>query len=200
MNKKKSLLACAAFLLAAAFILIPAPASALSIRVSFEEIQGDSCSLYYALDNPNAFSPEQCLISTIDINRKMVTFTLDPSLENRISGLRLDLPAIPQLLCVKSVVISSEGWVKRQYNPCLFFSQENILQTNDINALDPAPARARVYISSAADDPYLVFSEGLCRQITDCYSHFRPTRLGVCAFLAACFFLARRGLFRADSA
>lgn len=194
--KKKILFACIVFLLMAAFVLIPAPASNLYIRIYFDEIQGECCALYYAVDGIETFSQEQCISSAIDYDKQMVEFVLEPSLEGRVTGLRLDFPVEPQLLCVKTITISNGGVIKREYNPCDFFAGENILYSNDIDAISLATARARTYISAVSDDPFLILSRGLCQQIMDCYGHFGLTKLAICVFLSASFFLAKMKIWR----
>ena len=194
--KKKILSACIIFLLMAAFILIPAPASNLYIRIYFDEIQGEGCALYYAVDGMDEFSQEQCISSAIDHDKQMVEFTLEPSLEGRITELRLDFPDEPQLLCVKTITISNGGVIKREYNPCDFFVGENILYFNDIDKISLATARARTYINTVPGDPFLILAPGLCRQIMNCYGHFQLTKLAICVFLSASFFLAKKKIWR----
>lgn len=196
--KKKILFACIAFLLMAAFVLIPVPASNLYIRIYFDEIQGDNCALYYALDGMNTFSQEQCINSAIDHEKKMVEFVLEPSLEGRITGLRLDFPDTSQLVCVKTITVSNAGVIKREYDPCDFFGGENIPYSNSIDAMSLVDVRARAYFQTLSGDPYLILSGGLCRQIMDCFSHFRLTRLAICVFLAASFILAKMKIWRSD--
>lgn len=193
--KKKILFACIALLLMAVFVLIPMPASKLYIRIYFDEIQGKNCALYYAVDDTNAFSQEQCISAEIDPDRKMVEFELEPSLEGRITGLRLDFPDTDQLVCVKSISVSSAGVIQKEYDPCDFFGEENVVYSNDIDAVSLVTVRARAYIQTLSGDPYVIFSGGLCRQILDCYSHFRLTRLAVCVFFAGCVLLAWTGIF-----
>lgn len=177
------------------FIMLPFPASDLRIRIHFDEIEGSSFVLYYTADIANEFTNTQSISQDIDHDAKQVEFTLPSSLENRITGLRLDFPNTEQLLCVSSITVSSAGTIKRQFNPCDFFSESGILHSNDINGLSLATAKRHAYILTSSDDPYIVLSPDLCRRITDCYSHFRLTRLGICIFILGCFFFAKRNIF-----
>lgn len=195
--KKKILFVCIIFLFMAVFVLVPAPTSKLNIRIYFDEIQGDSCALYYAVDS-DGFTQDQCVSSAIDYDRKMVEFVLEPSLEGRVTGLRLDFPDIPQLLCIKTITISNAGVIKREYDPCDFFAQENIVYSNDIDAISRVAVRARTYIKTLPDDPYMVLSGELCQQLMGCYSHFKLTKLAVCVFILATFILAKKKIFRED--
>ncbi len=195
---KKKILFPLLFLLAAAFILLPTRTASLYIRLYFHEIAGDECTLYYSTDAVNVFCIEQHCSSSIDHENKMVEFRLDPSLDGHITGFRLDFPGQEQLLGINSVTVSSGGVIKRQYNPCDFFSPENVAETHGINALDLATASARAYFATAEDEPYVILSQDLSRQVAGCYSHLRLTRLAVCLFLLACFFLGRKKIFRAE--
>lgn len=196
--KKKILFACIIFLLMAAFVLMPATASNLCIRIYFDEIQGENCALYYEVDC-GGFSQEHCIISAIDYDRKMVKFVLEPSLDGHITGLRLDFPDEQQLLCIKTITISSAGVIKREYNPCDFFAQENIIYSNGIDEISLATAQARTYVKTLSDDPHMVLSGELSQQLAGCYSHFRLTKLAVCVFLLASLFLAKKKIFREDA-
>lgn len=177
------------------FIMLPLPASDLRIRIYFDDAEGGSMCLYYTTDIANEFTNTQSISHDIDHDAEHVEFTLPSSLEDHITGLRLDFPNIEQFLCVRSITVSSAGTVKRQFNPCDFFSEAGILYSNNINGLSLATAQARAYILTSSDDPYIVLSPDLCRQITDCYSHFRLTRLGICIFILGCFFFAKRNIF-----
>lgn len=182
-------------LLMTAFILFPSGAANLYIRIYFDEIEGDACTLYYATDTVNVFCIEQHLSSGISQDTSMAEFCVAPSLDGHITGFRLDFPNAEQLLSIRNITISSGGVIKRQYNPCDFFADDNIASTNNIDSITLATASGRTYIGTSPEESYLVLSDALCRQITDCYSHFRLTKAAVCLFLLACFYLARRKLF-----
>ena len=193
--KKKLMCLIPVFILMIAFILLPSRTSNLYLRIYFEEIAGEHCTLYYSTDAMDVFCLGQHQTSEIDYDRKMVEFNLDPSLDGHITGLRLDFPNTEQLICISNVTISS-GIVKRQYNPCIFFADETIASSHNIAGISSVPSRARVYISTSPEESYLIFSDALCRQITDSYSHYRLTKAAFCVFLLACFLLARRKIFK----
>lgn len=193
--RKKLLYSVLILILMFVFIMLPLPASDLRIRIHFDTIEGNNLVLYYSTDSTNDFSDAQSISQGIEQDTKQVTFTLPSSLENHITGLRLDFPDEEQLLCVRSITVSSAGTVKRQYNPCNFFSASNILYSNGINAVSLATAQKRTYVLTSSDDPYMILSPDLCRQITDCYSHFRLTRLGICIFILGCCFFAHKKVF-----
>lgn len=196
--KKQLLYLIPVFVLMTAFILLPSRTSSLYLRIYFEEIAGDHCTLYYSTDAMDVFCLGQHQTSEIDYDRKMVEFNLDPSLDGHITGLRLDFPNIEQLLCIDSVTVSSGGVIKHQYSPCDFFADENIASLHNISGISSVPSRARVYIATSPEESYLIFSDALCRQITDSYSHYRLTKAAFCVFLLACFLLARKKIFRAE--
>lgn len=193
--RKKILYIVLVLLLMFVFIMFPLPASDLRIRIHFDAIEGDSLVLYYTTDSANEFSGAQSISKGIDYDAKQVTFTLDSSLENHITGLRLDFPNEEQLLCISNITVSSAGTIKRQFNPCNFFSESNILYSNDIKEMSLATAQARTYLLTSSNDPYIILSPDLCRQITNCYSHFRLTRLGICIFILGCCFFAHKKVF-----
>lgn len=193
--RKKILYIVLVLLLMFVFIMLPLPASDLRIRIHFDAIEGNHLVLYYTTDSANDFSDAQSISQGIEQNTNQVTFTLPSSLENHITGLRLDFPDEEQLLCINNITVSSAGTIKRQFNPCNFFSASNILHRNGITEVSLATAQARTYVLTSSDDPYMILSPDLCRQITDCYSHFRLTRLGICIFILGCCFFARKKVF-----
>lgn len=196
---KKRMIPCLLiFILAAAFVLLPKPASVLSLRFTFNEITGDSCSLYYTTDTSPAFSSEQQYLSEIDHEKNQVTFRLDPALEGHITGLRLDFPGEEQLCSISNVTASSAGVIKHRYDPCDFFAEENIVDTHGMSTPSLVAARSVAYFSITPDDPYVVLSEALSRQVTAWYSHYRLTRLAICAFLLACFLIGKKKIFKTE--
>lgn len=194
---RKQIIAFSAFaLITAVFVLLPIPASSLYVRIYFGEISGSACTLYYSTDSAEGFSAEGQVSSEIDYADMKATFRLDGSLAGHITGLRLDFPDAEQLINIKSITVSSAGIVKRQFDPCYFFLDENIAQSNGISSINLVPSRDHAYVATLADDPFLVLSPGLCREITGCFSRFRLTRLLICLFPAACYLVAKAGIFK----
>lgn len=177
------------------FVLLPFPASKLYIRIFFENISEGTLVLYYSTDNTHAFLPDQYLISDIDHESQCAEFCLDASLEGKITALRLDLPNETQLVCVKTITVSSAGVVKQEFNPCDFFAEDNIVLSNSIDAINLVKLRSRAYVSTLNEDPWIILSDELCQQIMGCYSHFRFSRILVCVFCAACILISRKNLF-----
>lgn len=183
------------FFIAVLFVAVPLPAADLYIRIQFTEVEGSSCALYYTTETSNNYSQDQCVLSDIDYGPKEVTFRLDGSLKDQLTGLRLDLPSVTALLCVKNITVSSAGIIQKQFNPVDFFAAENIAQMHHIEAINPVDLRDIAYILTGGDDPYLILSENLVKQITDQYSCYRLTRIGICIFAAACYFMYKKNLF-----
>lgn len=194
---KKKILYLSSVLLMLAFVLIPAPASKLYIRIYFDDITGNHCALYYSVDSADGFSGERKLTSVIDYENKRVEFCIDSSLAGHITGLRLDFPDTEQLLSVRNITVSSAGVIKRAYNPCDFFEEENIAFSNSIDSVTLVKPTGRTYIGTLSDDPYLVLANDLCLQIVSCYSNFRLTRALICLFFIVCFAMARAKAFTA---
>lgn len=176
----------------ALFVFWPLSPAPLHIRLYFDEIAGDKCTLYYTTDTAGGYSEDRCIVSPIE-DGKQVDFCLDASLAGHIRNLRIDWPVQEQLLCVKSVTVSSAGVVQKEFNPCSFFS--DIAFRNDISDQSMVWIRNRAYILTDAGDPYMVFGEATVDQIQKCFSRYRLTRLAVCLFLLGCFYFSKRELF-----
>lgn len=141
-------------LLTTLFVFWPLSPGDLHIRLYFEEITGDKCALYYTTDLDGGYSEDRCIVSPIE-GGKQVDFRLDASLAGHIQNLRIDWPNQNQLLCVKSVTVSSAGVVQKEFNPCDFFS--NIVSQNDIADQSIVRIRKRAYILTEANDPYMIW-------------------------------------------
>lgn len=192
---KKFLIWGFATLLSLIFIFLPFPASDLIIRIYFDEIAGDFCVLYYTTDENPSFSEAQSVSSDIDYAQKKVEFRLNGNLEGHLDNLRLDFPHLTeQLICIKSITLSSAGIIHKEYTPCSFFAEENIASTHETSIALVHP-RNRAYLSAGSDDPYILLAPGLIRQIEDCYSHQTISRLTLCLFLFGAYFFARKRLF-----
>lgn len=187
-------IAAAAFgvIIAALFIFWPLSPAPLHIRFYFEEIAGDQCSLYYTTDTADGYSEDRHIVSPIE-GGKQAEFCLDASLAGHIKSLRIDWPDMEQILCVKSVTVSSAGVVQKEFDPCDFFS--DIAYENDIASRNMVRVRDRAYIGTDAEDPYMVFGEKTVDQIQKYYSRYRLTRLAVCIFFLGCCYFGRRKLF-----
>ena len=185
------------------FILFPYPNADLYLRIHFlnpdvasnDKIPSGTCALYYTSDIPNAFSQEHVIQSEIDTELNCVTFILDSSLANKLNGLRIDFPSSGNLLCINNVTLSSAGIIQKQFNPCHFFAKENLIQKNDIPAMSLATARNHVYVQTGILDPYVILSDSLVSQINKGYSSYRLTRLGICIFIFAVYFMAKKNIF-----
>lgn len=196
---KKQIIALAAYaLITVVLVSIPFPASDLYIRFYLDEIRDSKYDLYYSTDSADGFSPERLIRAETDYSDMHITFRLDSSLAGHITGLRLDFPSMDQVVCINNVTVSSAGIVKRQYDPCYFFLEDNLASSNDIDSITLVTSRDLAYVAAKPDDPYLILSSGLCRQITDCYSRFRLTRLLICLFPAACCLMVKLRIFKAS--
>ena len=192
MKKSKLLLFIA--ILAIAFILFPLPPANLYIRITFDEIAGEDCLLYYATDTAGGYTAEQYIASKVDPYTGQVAFCLDSSLEKHLIGLRVDFPDTEDLICIKTITISSAGIIQQEFNPCNFFAEGNIALTNnaDITLVKP---RNRAYISTGSVDPYIVLSDSLTSQIVECYSHYTLTRILICSLALLGYFYTQRNIF-----
>lgn len=182
-------------LIAVAFVLVPLPKADLYFRIHFMDVEGTSCNLYYTTRTSNAFSAEQMLSADIDYELGQVTFHLDSALAEELTGLRFDFPNAEHLVCVNNVTLSSAGVIQKQFNPCDFFAYENLTQTNDIQDMSLVRTNNRAYFLTGSTDPFVVLSNDLVAQIVDGYSSYRLTRLGICLFIAAVYFMWKKNIF-----
>lgn len=182
-------------LIAVAFVLVPLPKADLFFRVYFMDVEGTTCNLYYTTRSSNAFSAEQMIPADIDYELGRVTFQLDSALAEELTGVRLDFPNAEHLVCINNVTLSSAGIIQKQFNPCDFFAYENLIQTNDIQDMSLVRTNNRAYFLTGSTDPFVVFSDNIVAQIVDGYSSYRLTRLGICLFLAAVYFIAKKNIF-----
>lgn len=196
--KKKYILWAFLILISAVFVLAPYPASDIYLRFYFKDISGEYCALYYSTDSSGAIIPEQYLAARIDPDLKVAGFRLEPFLSDGITRLRLDFPNEEQLLNITTVTVSSGGVIKKQYNPCDFFREENIVASAGIKGISLVKPRAIAYFATSADDPYVLLSPELTREIIGCRSNLRLTRLGICLFLSGCFLMFKKKLFSAE--
>lgn len=178
--------------------VIPYPKSNICIRISFDEIAGNNCELYYALGDTNAFSGEQRIEAQIDHEKKLVTFRLDADLVDKIRGFRLDFPNEDQMICVKSVYVSSAGTIRHEYKSSSFFSEDNIAGKNGIEGIDLSASRARAYIKTEANDPYIVLNENICRQILSYRSAYRITKAAILGFVLVCLWSYKKNILQSN--
>jgi len=193
-----------AVLAAAVFLLLPIPYSNLYLSVEFEADSQDikSCRLYYTTASSAEYSSLACLTEGNNVSGTptQARFRIEPSLlSEQITSLRLDLPNAEQVVCVKSVSVSSSGIIKKEFNPCYFFDDSNIVFSNSITGRSILPFRRIAYIATDPSDPYLVFSDTLVREILDCSDNYVLTRLCICLFLVALFLSYRKKIFTAAS-
>ena len=180
------------------FMLIPLPASDLILCITWSEsdpIEPHNFFLYYAMDG-QAWSEERKILGSLDEERGVVSFQVDSSLEGCLTGLRIDFPNWQQLVSVKNITVSSAGFPKKQYNPCVFFDESNQKAQNGLYAVDLVPTRARAYIGTTPEDPYIVLSDALTQQIAGLFSHYRMTRFFICLFALACYLSFQKKLFK----
>lgn len=180
------------------FLLIPLPASGLILRITLDEsypIEPHDFFLYYAIDG-QGWSEEQKVLGSLDEERDIVSFRVDSSLDGHLTGLRIDFPNQQQVVGVENIIVSSAGFPKKQYDPCVFFDEANRKTQNGLYAVDLVPTRARAYIGTTPEDPYVVLSDALTQQIAGLFSHYRMTRFFICLFVSACCLSYRKKLFK----
>ena len=171
-----------------AFIALPMRASSLTIRITLDPnfpIDANTFYLYYAVDG-SGFTEEQVIPATYSEEKGILSFALDSSLAGHLTGLRLDFPNQEQVVGLRDVTVSSAGIVKQRYNPYFLLAPENLKAQNGLYALDRVESRAKAYVGTTPEDPYLVLSDAISLQIARSFSHYRLTRLLLCLFICAC--------------
>lgn len=181
-------------IIAVAFVAIPFPVADVIIRIDFDNIAGSSCSLYYSTDTSLSYSEEQCIQSSFDSETNQMTFRLDGSLAKQIQFLRLDFENREDLICINDVSVSSAGIVQKEYHPSKFFSSDNITFTNNAD-ITAATAMDLAYVSTTENDPYIIFSNELSRDVMSHASSYRLTRALICVFIGVAIILMKKKVF-----
>lgn len=198
--KKKWIIYAFALLCMILFIILPFPASDLYLRLTLDEeypVNADTFYLYYELDGLG-FQGGQILEGTVDMEKGIISFRLNSSLAGHLTGLRIDLPNLEQIVGIKDVTVSSAGAVKHRYHPCVFLAPENLKVQNGISAISLVNVRAKAYIGTTPEDPYLILSDPLTMQIAGMFSHYQLTRILICLFLVACYATYRKKTFEKE--
>lgn len=181
------------------FILMPIPASGLTIRLYFDKFQGDSLVMYYTTDENPHMGMEQIIAGTIDAGNKLAVIKLSPELADHIDLIRFDFPEIEQTLSVRNISVSSAGVIQHHYSPCDFFSETNITDMNDIPQISLIEGKKTAYIQTNKSDPYILFDRGLVRDMLQYRSAYRRTRLAACILVVCGYVFYRIRPFGAGS-
>lgn len=177
------------------FIAVPLPASGVKLRMTFTEPLEDPVKLYYATNDNPTFSEEQSLVAEYNEAQKRATFSLDSNLVKSINCLRFDLPEKELVISIKDVSVSSAGLIKRHFNPCDFFADDNIDFENDFIERSTSPALGMASFHTGEKDPYVVFSNPLLNQILKQKSRYYGTRILIVLFLLGCHAFHKNHLF-----
>lgn len=195
---KKKICCAAAVVLAVIYIFFPRPASDLVITVSFGDFTGGSYLLYYTTDTYPDFSDDRSVSGEINYEKMQISFRLDGELEGHLTGLRLDFPQEDELVNISAVTVSSAGVIQKDFNPSVFFSENNVVISNNLE-ISVIDAANQAYVGTGSEDPYLVFSDSVVERVTDCFSHQTGSRMLVCLFIAACLAVSRLKIWKDDT-
>ena len=176
-------------------IWMPYPYADLILKIYSSESNGNSYRLYYATDLTNNFSGTQYIDGTFDSNQKTISFRIDSSIRQNLSGIRLDIDCNTPLIDITNVTFSSAGVPKKQFSPCTFFSDENVFYTNDISGISNVSARNTTYIAPSGSDPYIIFADNIVSSIQNSFSNYRTTRFFIVLFLWCSYILAKLHIF-----
>ncbi len=171
-----------AILLSALFLLIPFPPSRLRLRIVFQDPVSEGFQLYYIPEGQTDFTAENCITPTLSEDNKTITFTIDPDLADRIQKIRLDLPGASGDLVATQVRLSGGGFVKKQWNPCKFFSVQNTAAVHDLE-ITRVESRQIVHLTVQGEDPYTILSDDLTGELSGAFSHHLGSRVLLLVFL-----------------
>lgn len=194
MKKKTIIFTIIYIIIATAFVAIPFSPADVFIRIDFNDIASDSCSLYYSIGTPFSYSEEQCIHASVDRELNQISFRLDGALAEQILDLRLDFANQEDLICINDISVSSAGIVKKEYHPCTFFASNNIALTNG-SSVSVAEAVDLAYIATTDNDPYVIFTNELTRDIMSHASSYRLTRALICVFVGVALILMKKKVF-----
>ena len=178
------------------FVAVPLPSAGLNLTIQFGEFTGECMEVFYTTPIAPYYSAEHAYTGQYDADRKSVSLKIDAEAARSLSGLRIDFPNTAQLLSIQDISVSSAGTVKKRYHPCAFFADGNVDAMHGIEALDAAPAAAKVFILTDGNDPYLVLGDTLVQDIADCRSRYRLTRLAFCVLILLGIHFYRRPIAR----
>lgn len=185
MNKKLStVITIIIFLLIA--VLIPIPKASVNLWLYFtdeaiEVLEEDGFMAYYETFESPALSDERMVQGVYDADNRRVGFKFDSSYVEDIKSLRIDFPAIEQLVTVAQVAVSSGGTVKKQIDPAKFLNEANIVLTNDLNGYNALESKCKTVFATGNDDPYIILSDDATAYIIKQQSKHIATR--VCLLL-----------------
>lgn len=184
------------FLLTVGFIFFPMHPSDIYIKVHFRDVVEGTYDLFYATEN-GVFTAEQKVTSSVENNKNggFVKFRLDGTMSEKLTGLRLDLPAGEHLICVSNISVSSAGVIKKQFAPCSFFADENIETVNHIKDISLVYAGDIVYIATNGIDPNIVMAQNIAEKVKKSSSRKYLTRLLICIYCGGCYWLYGKRLF-----
>ncbi|MCR4792002.1 MAG: hypothetical protein K5871_04590 [Lachnospiraceae bacterium] len=175
-------------------LVIPLPAGALYLRFHIKDAGAGDYKLYYTTDGSQAFCEEQCIEGSLNSSGDEVTFRIDGTLEEKITGMRFDLPPTDQMVVLDSVSASSAGMVKDRWSVTDIFAPENLSMTNSAE-VQVVPSRELAYISTSADDPYVIFAPNIVGELTGLFSHKFITKIVIVLLIVAGMIFAKLNLF-----
>lgn len=95
---------------------------------------------------------------------------------------------------INIITASSAGIIRKSYNPCEFFAEENIAFSNESSVTLVHP-RNQVYILTGSTDPFIGLSASLINRLQHHFSHRMLSRFLICVFIGTCYVLSGKRLF-----
>lgn len=165
------------------FVMMPFPASGLTVRLYFGDMEGEEFEVLYTADPDFDMELANVGTKTLDREHKVAVMRVTPELADHLIYIRFNFPKMEQVVSIVNVSVSGAGVIRHFYNPCDFFAEENILDANDISQISLIESRETAYIKTGAEDPYIIMENGLVLDLLGHRSTFRRTRLAICILI-----------------
>ena len=175
-----------------AFTFYPFMCTDLHLKIYFTQDSAyTDCTLYYTTaDAPNMSNSQK--VDAI-LTEGKADLILPKELCSKLTGLRLDFKHTDKLICINRVELCSGGFVRKTYDASQFFAEDNVVNTNQISALQNTTLVT--YIGTNGNDPYLLLSPEMVHQFNLAFSHYTGSKAFLCIFIVVTIVLARKKLY-----
>ena len=190
-NNKKTFIANLIIgLILAVFVVVPFHVSGLHIKLYFPEDTYGICQIFYQTPEDTSFDADKMI--SAEIENGVCDLYLDGSFKNRIYTLRIDLPTLTDTYEVSKVRITSAGFTVKKYSGYDFFTGDNILFSNDIEAVDENNGSAIIYTGT---DPFFVVNSPVLNTVNSGFSRMYLSKAFLALFLILASFFSGKRLF-----
>lgn len=187
-NKKHIILNLIVVVLLAGFVLIPFRTSDLAIRVTYENAPEGKTELFYSVKSDPGIKGD--LKVTSEVENDVSVLTLDHSLRQELSELRLDIPQSTELVNIKTIELVSGGFTVKSYKGYELLASAHVSGTNDIISVDPYLNNALI---GTGADPFFVFDSSFTEIVNQSFSRYYVSKLIFALLIASgCIFTQKK--------